>query len=309
LDVDREVSGTATIGFSTPTLGAAAVRAMVHGLAWVAETRGATVAVGDARLDHALQLEQLDELVRLGVDALLVYPVGTPEELRPALDRASDAGVFLFSHDDVGHPAVVTQLLTPGDVMARLSMRILNDALGGKGNVVLVDGIPAPQIRERTDEFRRMFAKEYTGLLVAGEVINETDDAPGARDVIAELLRTQDIPDGIITYNDASAIGSADAVEAAGARVVIVGCNGEPECLEAIRAGRVAGTVERHPIELAQRGAEVILDVVAGVIACEDAPHSLAAEPEVITAANVDQFLPWPERAPEPDWSRTCHFL
>lgn len=303
------MTATPTIGFSSPILAAAASQAMVQGVVWVAETRGANVVVADAQLDVTRQIEQLEALVRLSVDAILVYPVGTPAELRPALDRIADAGILLFSHDDVDHPAVITELCTPGDRMARLSAELVRDQLDGSGLVVIVDGIAAPQIRERTDEFRRAFAEYGPGITVIGEAVNETDDAQGGRRVVIELLEKLDTPDAIIAYNDASALGAADAVEAAGLSAVIVGCNGEPECLEAIRFGRIAGTVERHPIELAQRGTEVILDVLSGAIDRDEAPRRLTAEVEVITASNVDDFLPWPKRTPEPDWSRTCRYL
>jgi ABC-type sugar transport system substrate-binding protein len=115
---------------------------------------------------------------------------------------------------------------------------------------------------------------------------------------------------GIFTYNDASALGAADVVENSGRKdVVIVGCNGEPQCLAAIREGRVAATVERYPVELAQQAATIMLDVAIGSLAAADAPRRVAVEPEVVTAANVGRFRPWEERTPQPDWERTCRFL
>jgi ribose transport system substrate-binding protein len=302
------MSRPATIGFSTPTMNAAAVKAMVQGMAQAAEQRGATIVVADARLDGARQSRQIDELASAGIDALLVYPVAEPATLRAALDRAVEAGVALFSHDHVGHPAVITEFITPGAEMATLSARLLADLLGGEGEVAIVGGIPAPQILERVDAFKQALAG--TGPRVVAEAVNETDDAAGARAVVAGLLSAHPEITGILTYNDASAIGAAEATEEAGrTEIVIVGCNGEPDCLEAIRRGRVAGTVERYPIELGQRAAGVILDVLDGSVPRESAPGRIVSEPEVITAANVDRFQPWEKRTPQPDWSRSCRFL
>ena len=194
--------------------------------------------------------------------------------------------------------------------MACLSADLLNEALEGRGDVAIVGGIPAPQIVERTDAFRRALRERYTGLRVVAEVENPTDDAAGAQAAVAALLRAHPEITGILTYNDASAIGAADAVQAAGrSDVTIVGCNGEPESLDAIRSGRIAGTVERHPIELGRRAADLILDVLDGALAREHAPRRVSAEPERVTASNVDQFKPWPDRTPQPDWPRTCQFL
>jgi ribose transport system substrate-binding protein len=299
-----------TIGFSTPTIEAAAVKAMVQAVAYVAERRGAKVLVTDARLDGSRQSNQIDQLTEQGVAALLVYPVAAPPALHPALDRAVKAGVALFSHDHVDHPSVITEFITPGAEMAALSAGLLNELLNGHGDVAIVGGIPAPQILERTEAFNRALAKTHTGLRLVAEAVNATDDSAGAWPVVADMLTAHPEITGILTYNDASAIGAADAVEAAARTdVVIVGCNGEPECLNAIRNGRVAGTVERYPVELAQRAAELILDVLDGTVPRDSAPRSILSEPEVITATNVDRFQPWEERTPQPDWSRTCQFI
>jgi ribose transport system substrate-binding protein len=300
----------ASIGFSTPTMAATAVTAMVQGVAYASEQRGAKVVVTDAGLDGARQSRQIDELTEIGVAALLVYPVTAPTALRPALDRAVEAGVLLFSHDEIDHQAVITEFITPGDEMASLSAGLLNELLGGHGGVAIVGGVPAPQILERTEAFRRALRQTHTGLRLLADAKNPTDDAVGARDVVADLLATHPEITGILTYNDASAIGAADAAEALGrSDILIVGCNGEPECLDAIRSGRIAGTVERHPIELGRRAGGLIVDILGGTLARERAPRRVTAQPEVITAANVDRFRPWQNRMPEPDWPRTCQFL
>lgn len=298
------------IGLSAPTLEAAALKAMLQGLACVAEGRGATVTVTDAKLDGARQCADIDALVREGVDALLVYPTAPPGILRPALDRAVSTGVLLFGHDALDHPATISEFLTPGAEMAALAAELLNELLRGSGAVCVVGGVPAPQIVERTEGFKRTLAERFPGLHVAAEVVNEADDRAGACRTLAPMLEDGPALDGVFTYNDASALGAADAIESAGRLgIVIVGCNGEPECLPAIRDGRVAGTVERYPIELGQRAATIILDVLTGALSSSDAPPRVESEPEVITRANVDRFRPWLERTPQPDWSRTCRFL
>lgn len=298
------------IGLSAPTLEAAAVRAMLQGLTYVAEGRGATVLVADAKLDGAQQRAGIDALVREGVDALLVYPTVAPETLRPALDGAVGAGVPLFGHDALDHPAVITEFVTPGAEMAALAAGLMNEFLEGRGAVCLVDGVPAPQIVERVQAFERTLAERFPELQVVAQVVNEADDRAGACERLVPLLADGTPLNGILAYNDASALGAADAIEAAGREgIVVVGCNGEPECLPAIRDGRVAGTVERYPIELGQRAATIILDVVTGAFPHRAVPPRVASEPKVITRANVERFSPWPERTPQPDWPRTCRFL
>jgi hypothetical protein len=62
----------------------------------------------------------------------------------------------------------------------------------------------------------------------------------------------------------------------------------------------IGATVDRHPVELALRGAAVMLDVLEGRLTVADAPDRVRIEPTAVTAVNVDQFVPWDSRCEPP---------
>ena len=273
---------------------------MVRGLAATAAARGGLVLVTDAALDPAKQARDLAQLVEAGVDAVLVYPAGEPGLLRAALDDAVGRGVVLFAHDTLGHPAVAGELVTPVAHMGALAADLLADLLGGKGTVAIVGGVPAPAILDRIAGFRRRLAERYPGLELVAEIDNRLDVEAGAEAAAAELLASGVAPDGFFGYNDASAVGAARAARAAGFRPAVVGNNAEPHGIRALCEGIIAATVDRHPVELAVRGAELMLDVLEGRLARSAAPRRVEIDPTPVLAADAASFVPWDQRCPEP---------
>lgn len=288
-----------TIGFSPPTLDNPVSDAMIRALASVAAARGGHVLVTECGLDVERQAAGLGRLVDAGADALLVYPTGDPQALHPAIDRAVDRGARIFVHDEFGHRAVEVEMVTPVDRMGAAAADLLADALGGTGTVAVVGGVDAPAVTDRVDGFLRRLESAHPGLEVVATVHNLRDNAEGSEAVVAELLRSGPPPAGIFAYNDSSAIGAARAVSAAGARSVVVGSNGDPHGVAAVADGTIAGTVDRHPVEITQRAAELIFDLLERP-AKLGAPEKVTVEPTAVTTATISTFVPWNERCPDP---------
>lgn len=275
------------------------IEAMIRGLASTAALREGRVLATDAALDVERQVGDIERLVAAGVDALIVYPAGDPSVLHGAIDGAVAAGVPLFSHDELGYPAVAAKLVTPVRAMGALGADLLSEALGGEGTVAIVGGVEAPALVERIAGFRQRLESAHTGLRVVATVSNLLDTVEGAETVVAQLLAGGTAPNGLFGYNDASAIGAARAAAAAGATPVVVGNNAEPHGVRAVADGTIAGTVDRHPVELAQRGADLILDILEGRVE-PGRPSEVTIEPTVVTRANVAAFVAWDARCPEP---------
>jgi ribose transport system substrate-binding protein/ribose transport system permease protein len=289
-----------TIGFSTPVLPNTVIQAMLRGLASAAARRGGRVLATDAALDVAKQAGDITRLVDAGVDALIVYPAGDPESLRTALDAAIEAGVLLFAHDDIGHASVVTQLVTPVDVMGALAADLLAELLQGRGNIVIIDGVPAPALLERVAGFRRRLESRHPGIRVVASISNTTDVVQGAESAMADTITSGLAPDGVFGYNDASAIGAARAAAAAGLSLVTVGNNAEPHGVQAVAQGLISATVDRHPVELALQAAAVILDTLERRIQISEAPAFVTIVPSTVTKDNVESFIPWERRCDTP---------
>jgi ribose transport system substrate-binding protein len=288
-----------TLGFSTPIAANAAGDAMVRGFASILAPQGGRVLVSDGGLDPVRQAAGLGRLVDAGVDAMLVYPAGDPQFFHPAIDDAVRNGVRIFAYGDLEHRAVEAELVTRIDEMGAAGADLLAAALGGTGTVAVVGGVDAPGVTDRINGFLRQLESAHPDMEVVATVHNLFDNADGAEAVVAEMLRNGPGPAGIFAYNDSSAVGAARAAAAAGVSPALVGSNGEPHGVSAVAEGVLAGTVDRHPVELAQRGAELFLELLARP-ATLGAPVKVSIAPTVVTPANVGEFVPWNDRCATP---------
>jgi ABC-type sugar transport system substrate-binding protein len=70
----------------------------------------------------------------------------------------------------------------------------------------------------------------------------------------------------IFAANDGMGLGAIEAVEAAGlsGKVIVLSVDAIPEALEAVKAGRLAGTVAQYPDEMAYLAIEALIKAIEG---------------------------------------------
>jgi ribose transport system substrate-binding protein len=106
-----------------------------------------------------------------------------------------------------------------------------------------------------------------------------------ARAAAADLLRTDPRTDGFFAVNDLMALGVADAVRAAGrtGEVKVVGFDGIPQALAAVRRGTMSATVAQYPFTMGQLAIEACLAAVRG----QRVPARVDAPVQAVTSDNV----------------------
>ena len=138
---------------------------------------GATLNVQDAQLDLATQDNQISSFIQQKVDLIIVSAVDE-SGLKPAIERAKAAGIIVVAVDTPakGADAVVT---TDGVQAGELSCSYLAEQLGGKGNILIVDGTPIQTITDRIKGCKAALEKNYPGIKVVGQQSSKNDRATG----------------------------------------------------------------------------------------------------------------------------------
>jgi ABC-type sugar transport system substrate-binding protein len=160
------------------------------------------------------------------------------------------------------------------DAMARLA--------GPGARVAVITGIPGDVGSGlRADGFRR----GNRGRFHVVATIAADFERQKARLAAADLLRADRRIDGFFAVNDLMALGVADAVEAAGRRadVTIVGFDGVPQALAAIRRGSLSATVAQYPYAMGQLAIRACLAALRG----DRIPGSVDAPVQLVTRDNV----------------------
>jgi ribose transport system substrate-binding protein len=217
--------------------------------------------VSSAELDAARQASQLEDFITQRVDAIVVCPVDS-SGIGPVVRRANRSDIPVFTADIAATSGEVVSHVASDNVQGgRLAAERMAKLLGGRGKIVVIDHPEVTSVQDRVRGFVEEIARH------AGIELVDRPSAGGDRDkaytVAENMLQAHPDLAGIFAINDDHALG---ALRAVGDRdVVIIGYDGQPEALDAIRAGgALKADVVQHPADIGRRTVEVIADHLAG---------------------------------------------
>ncbi|MDQ0469523.1 ABC transporter substrate-binding protein [Labrys wisconsinensis] len=238
--------------------------AMDKGAKEAAAKIGATLNTQDAQLDLANQNTQIDAFIQQGVNLIVISAVDEAG-IEPAIQRAKDAGVIVIAVDTPAHGAdavIMTNAVQAGEK----SCDYLFKEMGGKGEVLLVDGTPIQTIIDRINGCKTV-AKSYPGIKIVGQQASKNDRASGLA-VTTDMLTANPDVTGIFGMNDPSALGAVLAVEQAGkvSQIKVTGVDGSPEAVAELKreGSPFIGTATQNPAEMVRQAVQIAEDMVAG---------------------------------------------
>jgi ribose transport system substrate-binding protein len=297
--------GNFTLGFLNPLKGNEFLNTLGRAMRLETERLGGRLIELDAKGDVDTQVSQFEQLIAQDVDGIFVFALD-PGSVQPALERAKAAGMPVITIDlnfdsteDIGD--FDSQIWQRRDEAAYLGAREMASRIGEGGSVATIDfAVQVPSIVYSIERAKH-WADEF-GLTVVGNATNPSDDIAGGETAMTEILANWPDIDGVIGYNDPSAIGAAAAARAQGREgLVFGGQNGGSDAFEAIRAGRLSYTAKLDPPSMGKFAAWGLYDLLQG----KEIPKTVKAEaPEIVTAENVDSVQTWDEQLQE-EYGRT----
>jgi ribose transport system substrate-binding protein len=170
------------------------------------------LVIESADTDVPGQIQQLQNLMAKNVDAILVNP-GDVNGLNATLEEAVSKGIIVISVDQALDAKGVYDVGIDQTLWATTSAQWLADKLGGKGNIVEIEGVPGhPANVARMSGVDAVFAK-YPDIKLLGKQTGNWDEATGQQ-VMSNFLSAYPTLDGYWTQ-DGMAIGAFQAVLAA----------------------------------------------------------------------------------------------
>jgi ribose transport system substrate-binding protein len=210
-------TGPFTIGISNPFISSEYRTQMIAELEEVNKEymdKGITteLVIESADTDVAGQIQQLQNLMAKNVDAILVNP-GDVSGLNATLQEAVDKGIIVISVDQELNVPNVYNVGIDQKEWAKTSAQWLSDKLGGKGNIVEIEGFPGhPANVARMEGVDEVFAQS-PDIKVLAKDTGKWDEATGQQ-VMSNFLSAYPNLDGYWTQ-DGMAIGALQAVMAA----------------------------------------------------------------------------------------------
>ena len=143
------------------------------------------------------QIQQINAMVQAGAKAIVVYPI-SPTALNGAVKNACDKGVTVIAYDgEISEPCAYNVTIDQEEA-GRVTAEWLAKKLNGKGNIVVITGVPGTSVDTlRTKAAKEVFAK-YPGIKIVNEAVGMWSQAV-ARTEMSKILATRnwDAIDGL----------------------------------------------------------------------------------------------------------------
>ncbi|GGX54024.1 ABC transporter permease/substrate-binding protein [Streptomyces fructofermentans] len=285
--VNNGSSGTKQkVGLSLSTLNNPFFVQIKAGAQAEAKKAGVDLTVTDAQNDASQQANQLQNFTSEGVDSIVVNPVDS-DAAGPSVRSANKADIPVIGVDRGVNKAKTAALVASDNVEGgRLGAEALAEKLGGKGRIVILQGLAGTSAsRERGAGFQEGL-KAYPGIKVVARQPADFDRTKGL-DVMTNLLQAHPDVQGVFAENDEMALGAIKALGSkAGKSVQVIGFDGTPDGLKAVEAGTLYASVAQQPKELGRIAVENALRAADG----KKVDATVKVPVKVVTSQNVAGF-------------------
>ncbi|RZV01654.1 UNVERIFIED_ORG: monosaccharide ABC transporter substrate-binding protein (CUT2 family) [Serratia quinivorans] len=199
----------------------------------------------DAKGDVALQVQQVDDFINLGVDAIILNPVDT-QGVKPMMDAAERANIpliFVNRKPEVKLGKDMAYVGSDSAAGGEMQMEALAMKMNYRGNVaILMGALSNEEARERTRAVEAVIAK-YKDMKVLEKQTAKWQRNEAVDVVSGWLLNGRPI-DAIAANNDEMAIGAIMALnQAKNKSILVAGIDGTPDGQQFIKNGGMTLTI------------------------------------------------------------------
>jgi ribose transport system substrate-binding protein len=199
--------------------------------------KATTVQYAPSKPDNiAEQMNEMEQAIVAKPDAIVFVPVDL-KALGPGVAKVNEAKIPIVNAVDRSATGeFVTYVGSDDKTLAHATALSLLKAIGGKGNVVIIEGTKGSATsNDRVAGFKEALAEMPNVKLLASQPGNY--QRLQALQVMENLMQTFPQIDGVLAANDAMALGAAEALQGANRKAGVIGINATPEAIDAIKKG------------------------------------------------------------------------
>jgi inositol transport system substrate-binding protein len=288
-------AGELKIGVSMAMFDDNFLTSLRNGIEAAAKDQKVSVQIEDGKNEVGTQLNQIQNFIASGVDAIIVNPVDTDATVSMSAD-AEAAGIPLVyvNRQPVNvdmlpknQAFVASNEVDSGTMQTQEVCRLMK----GKGNVVVMMGELSNQAAiQRTKDIHDVIATpECSGMKIIAEQTAEWSRTKG-NDLMTNWLSAGMEFDAVISNNDEMAIGAIQALKASGRKmdsVIVAGVDATPDALAAMKAGDLDVTVFQSANGQGRGAVDVAVKLAQG----KEVGHKVWVPFELVVPSNLGKFL------------------
>lgn len=194
------------------------------------------------------QIRMMEDAITMKMDAIIVVPADS-RGIVPGIEKANRAGIPVFTSNTRAFGGKFIGFAgAPNEEAAYTVAKTFLEMTGGKGNAIILEGVPGAQtaIDRKTGIDRAI--KEFPNVKVLASQTAKFSRVEGMR-VMENLLQQFPKIDLVLCANDEMALGAIEAIDAAkrlGA-IKVSGFDGNNDAIKSIAEGRLVVTGAQRP--------------------------------------------------------------
>ena len=233
------------------------------------------------------QVSDIEDLMNRNVDCLIVGAL-TEKALSPVIAQASKRVPVVISEGKVSTPDYTSfaSLNTVG--MGKLQAEGVAKELGGKGNVVILQGVAGSGPVVQNLEGMKETLKKYPGIKVL--TTQYTDwSRDKAKSQMENALQAFPKIDGVISDSGLQNSGAFEAVKAAGREKEVKAWSADTDqsFLRVIKDNDLKGIIVNRPTQVGENAAKLCGAILSG----QPVPKTWATPNQVIPTAEVGKYI------------------
>ena len=240
----------------------------------------------DPALDPDRQVEQIEEMLEMGIDVLVITPVDT-DQIVPVLEKAKQQGAIVVVLDtDAADSEVADCTIRSDNYNAGVIVGKQFLEQHKTGRVVVMTHEAAQSGQDRVQGFLDTVSG-VNGIEIVRQV-----ECKGQMEIamprMQEVIREETDFDVVFCLNDLSAVGVVAALEENDMldEVDVYGVDGSPDSKALIKEGMMEATAAQFPTEIGEQAADVIYRLLNG----ESVEKQILIPVKLITQQNVDEY-------------------
>lgn len=222
------------------------------------------IILRDPALNSDRQIEQINEMIDQGINALVVTPVDS-SSLTEVLQRAKDRGIKVvvvdtdIDDESLADCTIVSDNYRAGYVVGNYYLKEHKE-----GRVVILTHEETSSGRERVQGFKDAIAANKKVKIVAE--LDCKGQVEIALPVLKGYIDNGSSFDSVFCLNDPSAVGAASALEEYGFldKTDVYGVDGAPDVKALIADGKIRATAQQFPTKIGNRAAEAVYQLLRG---------------------------------------------
>ena len=246
-----------------------------------AEKLGYDLVVLDSQNDPAKERANVEDLVQLGVIALLINPTDSDAVVK-TVEVANKSNIPVITLDRQANGGKITSHIASdnikgGEMAAEYVLDKFKDEKGPI-NVVKIQGIPgASATRDRGEGFHNIMDKNDKFNFIS---IQAADfDRQKGLQVMENIIQANPNIQVVFAHNDEMALGAVKAIKASGINALVRGFDGNDDAKGSIDANEMTATIAQQPDLIGALGVELANKIYKG----ESIKDKIAADLKVYT--------------------------